>query len=145
MNEPTRIDDLASVRFDFEQWRRTRTGRARIPEPLWRAAIDLVRHYPAARVARELGLSPSLLHRRLRAERNAEDGSSPTPHRFVEIAPRALVQIDRSRPAAEARRFAETPVSLTLERADGARLLLSVPSADWNRVEAICSAFLSGR
>src|ERR1043166_1964691 len=96
MNEPTRTDDPARVHFGLEQWRRTRIGRARIPEPLWRAAIDLARHYPAMRVARELGMSPSLRHRRLRAKCSAEDGSSPTPHRFVEIAPRLHENVDLS-------------------------------------------------
>ena len=39
----SRITDIDEVRARFEDWRRTRKGKARIPDELWSAAIEVAR------------------------------------------------------------------------------------------------------
>jgi hypothetical protein len=77
---------LDAVRQAFEQWRSTRSGRERIPEELWQAAVDLSGSYTPCRIATELKLDYSRLRRRIR-ERLPE----PPPSRFIEVRMDRLV------------------------------------------------------
>ena len=100
--EPARF---GVVRRRFELWRRTRQGRARIPERLWTSAVKLAATYGLCRTARTLGLdsndSPAgPTPRRKTPARNASAGRDPgsrtciakPPQRnpamtFVELSP----------------------------------------------------------
>jgi len=47
--------EIEATRLRFEEWRRRRTARERIPETLWSEAVELARRYgtwPAARALR---------------------------------------------------------------------------------------------
>ena len=50
---PARLKDL---RRRFERWRRTHQARARIPEPLWSAAVKMANRYGIHRTAKALRL-----------------------------------------------------------------------------------------
>jgi hypothetical protein len=63
---PTASDDLARTRSLCEQWRATRSGRSKIPDELWQAAVALHGRYSASPLCRELRLSAGALHSRLR-------------------------------------------------------------------------------
>lgn len=63
MNE-TLSPSLHQVRAAFADWRRERVGRARIPEPLWAAAVALLRQFSVSVVSRELQLNSKELRRR---------------------------------------------------------------------------------
>ena len=56
---------VEAVRRRFELWRRTRRGRARIPEKLWTSAAKLAATYGVCRTARTLGLDYNALKQRL--------------------------------------------------------------------------------
>ena len=61
---PARLEGL---RRRFERWRRTRQGRARIPETLWAAATRVAGRYGVNRTARALGLDYYALKKRVGA------------------------------------------------------------------------------
>lgn len=56
---------LAAGRRRFEQWRRTRRGHSRIPEPLWTTAVRLAGAYGLCRTTKTLGLDYNALKRRV--------------------------------------------------------------------------------
>ena len=58
---------LESARRRFEQWRRTRRGRTRIPERLWAAAVKAAGRYGFYPTARGLGLDYYSLKKRVKA------------------------------------------------------------------------------
>jgi hypothetical protein len=58
---------LAEAQRRFAQWRRTRTRRERIPERLWRMAVDAAMAGSVSVTARRLRLNPTKLRERLQA------------------------------------------------------------------------------
>jgi hypothetical protein len=71
---------LGRVRRQFEQWRRRRARGARIPEPLWDAAVELAREHGISKTAHALRLDYYAIKKRMEgAARSTEAG------RFVEI------------------------------------------------------------
>jgi hypothetical protein len=59
---------LENVRRRFERWRRTRTVRARIPEPLWAAAVKMAGQYGVHQTAKALRIDYYGLKKRAQAE-----------------------------------------------------------------------------
>ncbi len=142
---PTANDDLTRTRHSFERWRAKRQRRTRIPEDLWDRAISLLDHHPITRVARALRLDPAELRkRRLASHPPLMPNSAPQPH-FLEAlasdlspATAATLTPDPRRP----RPTTEAAWRLQIERADGNRLTLSLPSSEWAQVQALYSLFL---
>ncbi len=67
---------LEAIRRRFERWRRTRTGRSRIPDTLWTAAVQVAGHYGLHRTTQALRLDYYALKKRV------EDAASDRePHR----------------------------------------------------------------
>lgn len=56
---------VQAVRRRFENWRKSKRGRQRIPEPLWAVAVKLCERYSAHRVSRWLRLNSAALRHRL--------------------------------------------------------------------------------
>ncbi|HLC28034.1 MAG TPA: hypothetical protein VJL07_01140 [Dehalococcoidia bacterium] len=86
--------DVRRVWDRFENWRRRRRGRRRIPDRLWRAAARLCERHGLSRVARQLRLNPSALSERVRI-RTAHRSTGPTEATpaFVEwVAPTPAVE-----------------------------------------------------
>ncbi len=77
---------LAGLRRRFDEWRRLRPGRTRIPEPLWAAAVQAAREHGIWRTSRQLKLDYYSLKRRL-AGTNRQ---VPAPIHFVEVTPQVL-------------------------------------------------------
>ena len=80
---------LATARRRFEQWRRTREGRSRIPDTLWASAVKLCATYGIYRTAQTLRLNPDSLKKHVAA---ADGNGSPhgdVPATFVELLPSA--------------------------------------------------------
>jgi hypothetical protein len=79
---PARLEGL---RRRFERWRRTRTGRTRIPEPLWASAVKLAGTYGIHRTARALRVDYYTLKKRLEeaavVEKRVEAASAVTASR----------------------------------------------------------------
>lgn len=137
--QPDPSSDLARVRALFEQWRARRSfPNQRIPQELWDAAVALLDSCPLQRVARELRLSvPRLRHQR--DVLSPTEREAPRPH-FVALPPSAS-----SSALPSATSPSERSARLVLERPDGARLSLSVPADDAERLDALCRAFLAAR
>jgi len=97
--------DLEAVRQRFEEWRKTRTGRSRIPESLWSRAIAASKAHGVYLVSKALRLDYLRLKHRVSAARNPSQGSlSP----FVEVG------LSRTFPSAE--------WTIELQEKDGARM-----------------------
>lgn len=79
---PARLEGL---RRRFEDWRRTRKGRSRIPETLWTAAVKAAGKYGLNPTARVLRLDYYALKKRLEATGHLSDGGAVAT--FVELAP----------------------------------------------------------
>jgi hypothetical protein len=127
---------LARVRAEFDQWRSGRSGRGRIPDRLWRLAVSLLDSFSTAVVCRELRLSAGDLRKHRQAlDAKADRSPSPAPA-FVEL--RAVDLVPQS-PSADT-----TPASVraVLERADGLRLTLELPTAAASALETLITAFL---
>ena len=74
---------LAQAKRNFEQWRRSRGGRERIPERLWRMAVDVAAVDGVSATARRLRLNATKLKERMQA---AADGQAREEGpRFVEL------------------------------------------------------------
>jgi hypothetical protein len=129
-------DDLSRTRALFEQWRATRAGREKIPEPLWQAVVALRDRYPASQLCRELHLSAGALRARLR-EAETQPAATATPE-FVPLRLETLGLPVADRPA----KPTEALIRLVWERADGTRLRLLLPVSLWARAESLCQAFL---
>ena len=56
---------LEGVRQRFEDWRRTRKVRSRIPEPLWASAVKLATRYGIHRTAKVLRVDYYVLKKRV--------------------------------------------------------------------------------
>jgi len=79
----SRVPKADEVRSRFEQWRRARQGKARIPDELWSAAIELARREGVHRTATALHLDGGKLKRRMVA--SDWRPRKATPPAFVEL------------------------------------------------------------
>lgn len=86
----TRVEPL---RRQIEHWRKMRAKRSPMPEPLWRAAVELARERGVHAAAQALQLSYDSLRRRAevagvarRVRRDGGAGHQP-PATFVELQP----------------------------------------------------------
>ena len=141
----TATDDLARTRHAFEAWRANRRGRTRIPLELWQKAVSLLDHFSITRVARELRLDPAELRkRRPPSARPRVTNNSPAPQ-FLEVRASDLCSSPGATLCSDpgtCRPTTESALRLQIERADGNRLTLHLPSSEWKQVEALYSFFL---
>jgi hypothetical protein len=119
--------DLAQARNRFQAWRAQRTGRGRIPHPLWALAVQLAHVHGVSRTAAVLGLDYYGLKKR--AEAVTREAPSKPPA-FVEL-PAAVLGGKQGR--------------FELDNGAGATLrmyLVGYAAAD---LEALARGFWSGR
>jgi hypothetical protein len=74
---------LEEVKSRFEEWRRNRKGKARIPAELWSAAVEVARKEGINRTARQLHVAWDDLKRRV--ETTGEVQRQPGSPAFVEL------------------------------------------------------------
>src|SRR5437660_9781712 len=75
--------DIDEVRTRFESWRQTRKGKARIPDELWSAAVEVARRDGVNRTAAALHLDGGKLKRRMMASDSVP--SAGASQAFVEL------------------------------------------------------------
>ena len=75
--------NIDEVRTRFESWRQTRKGKARIPDELWSAAVQLARRDGVNQTAAALHLDGGKLKRRMVATGPVPDKTRPPA--FVEM------------------------------------------------------------
>jgi hypothetical protein len=85
---PALATKLIAVSRAFESWRRTRSGRSRIPAQLWALAADVARECGVHPTARRLHLDYYSLKQRVgEAGEAAAIAARPTPPAFIEVTP----------------------------------------------------------
>lgn len=119
--------DLRQLKAQFESWRRTREKKGPIPVHLRKAAIALLDEHAATTICRVCRLHPRTLQE---PAEPAPQVSSKTPDFF----PLPALPPAAARPRAECQ--------LLLERPDGARLTLTLPTLDPVSLSTLCSNFL---
>jgi len=102
---PARLEGL---RRRFEQWRRTRKGRSRIPEPLWAAAVKVAGTYGIHRTAKTLRVDYYALKERVEGAPAVTASKMPAGSKL--LGPPAVTASMAPREAAGAR-FLELPPS----------------------------------
>jgi len=81
---PTR-NSLSGIRRQFESWRKSRKRGTRIPEALWRAAVEAAREHGVSKAAQELGLDYYGLKKRLESTAELCESEPAAEQGFVEI------------------------------------------------------------
>ena len=82
-------EPIAELQQQLNQWRGVNRPRTRLPEPLWKAAVELARQYGIYQTAHPLRLDYVGLKKRLLGSQSAQRKRSekPTKAAFVELAP----------------------------------------------------------
>jgi len=130
--------DLLELNARFETWRVNRKYvREPIPDELWKAAAELSRLYPPSLVGRVLKLDPSKL-KKLLIKRPARSSVRKKPQAaFFQLPTEtALPEVKSPLP--------QGPIGcrLQIERPDGSRLTLTLPSLDLVSISRLCAEFL---
>lgn len=76
---------LERTRQRFEQWRRTRKARTRIPESLWDAAVRMANRYGICRTSKVLRVAYYALKERVEKEANATLSLNGNQAKFIEL------------------------------------------------------------
>ena len=80
----SQVSGIDGVRTRFEQWRQTRQGKARLPDELWLAAVELARRHGCNRTATALHLDGGKLRKQMVA---AAVSKKPARPAFLELIP----------------------------------------------------------
>jgi hypothetical protein len=130
--------DLLELKARFETWRTNRKYvREPIPDELWNAAADLSRRYPPSLVGRVLKLDPSRL-KKLLIKRSARTSVRKKPQAAFFQLPTEIALPDLGSPLPQS----PTSCRLQIERPDGSRLTLTLPSLDLASINRLCADFL---
>ncbi len=125
-HRPSR-DILRDVRRQFERWRKSRRRGTRIPEALWRAAVEASREHGVSKVSQALRLDYYGLMKRLESTRKLSESEPAAGRAFVEIP-----------------LFASAPECvLEMEDAQGARLRVELKGSAAAHCEALAQALWS--
>ena len=130
--------DLFELKARFETWRTKRKYmREPIPDELWNAAADLTQRYPPSLVGRVLKLDPSKL-KKLLIKRSTHTSVRKKPQAaFFQLPTEiALPEVGSTLP--------QSPIGcrLQIERPDGSRLTLTLPSLDLASISRLFADFL---
>jgi hypothetical protein len=130
--------DLLELKARFETWRTNRKYvREPIPDELWNAAANLSQCYPPSLVGRVLKLDLSRLKKFLLTQPARTSTRKKPQTAFFQLPTEiALPEAGSSLP--------QRPVGcrLQIERPDGSRLTLTLPSLDLVSISRLCADFL---
>ena len=118
------------VRDRFTEWRRTRAKKARIPEELWDAAIEVARRDGVNRTAQALHLDGGKLMRRMVA-------AGSEPERKTEDVPATFLELVSSPPEMRIECVVEA------ERPGGSTVRVQLKSVTMREVAELGRALLS--
>ena len=130
--------DLLELKARFETWRTHRKYvREPIPAELWNAAAALSRRHPPSLVGRVLKLDPNRL-KKLLIKRSARTSVREKPQAAFFQLPTEVALPEVGSP------LPQSPIGcrLQIERPDGLRLTLSLPSLDLDSIHRLCADFL---
>lgn len=130
--------DLLELKARFETWRTTRKYlREPIPDELWNAAASLSRRYPASLVGRILKLDPGRL-KKLLTKRSARTSVRKKPQAAFFQLPIGTTLPEVGSPLPQS----QLSCRIQIERPDGSRLTLTLPSLDLVSVSRLCADLL---
>jgi hypothetical protein len=130
--------DLLELNTRFETWRANRKYlREPIPNELWNAAADLSRRYPTSLVGRVLKLDPSRLKKFLLKRSARTSNRKKSQATFFQL-PTEIALPEAGSPLPQC----PTGYRLQVERPDGSRLTLTLPSLDVVSINRLCADFL---
>ena len=131
-------DDLLELQARFDQWRANRKHkREPIPDQLRDAALEMSRRYPSSLLRQVLKIQ--LCRLMPKAKNNARRSKPQQQTAFFKLPqPAASLDAESLTPQTS------TACRLQLERPDGARLSLTLPSLDAATLSALCADFLRG-
>jgi hypothetical protein len=162
--------ELLELQTRFETWRANRKYvRESIPDELRSTALEALRSYPPSLVHRVLKVGPSRLRNKPPAKPSAPRTAAPKKKQQTPLRPThsgvpkqksktstraqvaALPQPTffklpavASLPADSSSAHTLTPCRLQLERSDGSRLTLTLPSLDASLINSLVADFLRG-
>ena len=127
--------ELFELKARFETWRTNRKYlREPIPDELWNAAADLSRRYPPSLVGRVLKIDQSRLKKFL-LKRPARTSTRKKPQvTFFQLPTEiALPKVESPLP--------QSPIGyrIQVERHDGSRLTLTLPTLDLVSISRLCA------
>jgi hypothetical protein len=125
---------LDGVRRRFEDWRRARRARSRIPNSLWAAAVRAAGRWGIHRTARALRLDYYSLKDRVEQHSAASPAETADGAAFLELPPPAVGG------------FVPVPVgrcecTLELEDAGGTKMRVSLKGVPTPDLAALCRSF----
>lgn len=130
--------DLLEIKGRFETWRTNRKYmREPIPDELWNAAADLSRRYPPSLVGRTLKLDSSKL-KKLLIKRSPRTSTRKKPQAAFFQLPTEIALPEIGSPLPQNL----TGCRLQIERSDGSRLTLTLPSLDLASISRLFADFL---
>ncbi len=131
-------DDLLELKLRFDQWRATRKTRSEpIPDDLRIAALEMTKRFSSTLLQRVLKIQVWHLKHRGGSKRPVRDAPPKSSGAvFFKLPPASLPQ------AVSSTSQTSTDCRLQLERPDGARLTLTLPSLDAAALHALCADFL---
>jgi hypothetical protein len=128
--------DLLKLKKRFEAWRKTRAKRSKTPDRLLKAAAALLDHYSASMVCRVCGINLRTLRRRSSSKASTRRPAPPDPDFFP-------ISITLPQPEVySSPQPSQTNFRLLLERPDGAKLSIFLPSLTEASISTLCSSFL---
>jgi hypothetical protein len=130
--------DLIELKARFDAWRASRKYvREPIPDDLWSAAADLSRRYPPSLVGRVLKIDSSRL-KKLLIKRSPRTSNRKKPQATFFLLPAEIALPEVGSPLPQI----PTGCRLQIERPDGSRLTLTLPSLDLVSISRLCADFL---
>lgn len=133
-------DDLLKLKVRFDQWRATRKYQSEpIPDELRSAALEMTRRFSSSLLLRVLKVQVWHLKKRGLTKRSASAAAPKlSKAAFFKLPPGTQAQ------AESLTSNTSTAYRLQLERPDGSRLTLTLPSLDAAALNALCADFLRG-
>ena len=130
--------DLLELEARFETWRaKRRYVREPIPDELWNTAADISRRYPPSLVDRVLKLDPSRLKKRS-IKRSARTLTRKKPQATFFQLPTEIALPETGSTLTQS----HVGCRIQIERPDGSRLTLTLPSLDLVSISRLCADFL---
>ena len=127
--------EIARLREQVEEWRRTRRGHGPMPAELWAAAVVLARKRGLYETARGIGIDYGSLAKRMKEESPAEAAGSLAKVKFVEWSGAELLG-QESKPAGAVVEMSDT---------SGRRLTVHLGGAEPVDIVGVVAAFYGRR
>ena len=118
-----------TIRQQFSAWRGSRSHRGRIPEELWRSAMEQAAVHGVGRTARALRLNATELKKRIGERMQISQVTTTPAPMFVELTPMPMPR---------------SICTVEFIRGDGTRMRVELPGTPGDELRAMTETFLGG-